>query len=312
LLQGAPDASVQRVSTDSRQVRAGDLFVALRGAHCDGHQFVSAAAAQGAVAALVRSEQLPQPWPACALLAVEDPRRALGRLAAAYRADFALPLIAVGGSNGKTTTKDLLASVLRQRLDTLASPASFNNDLGVPLTLLQLEATHQVAVVEVGTNHPGELAPLVRMVRPRLGVLTNIAREHLEFLGDLAGVAAEEGWLAELLPAEGALFLQGDSDWAEPIARRTAARVIRVGLGPANDWRARDVRLSQTGVTFRVEAPRAAWSGEYRLQLLGRHQVLNALLALAVGAEFGVSRAEMARGLATMPIRIRSRPPCRR
>jgi UDP-N-acetylmuramoyl-tripeptide--D-alanyl-D-alanine ligase len=222
----------------------------------------------------------------------------LSRLAAAYRAEFALPVIAVGGSNGKTTTKDLIASVLRHRLNVLASEASFNNDIGVPLTLLRLETAHQAAVVEAGTNHPGELAPLIRLARPQIGVLTNIAREHLEFLGDLEGVAEEEGWLAELLPADGTLFLNGDSPWAEAISRRTCARVVRVGSGPTNDWRARDVRVSPSGVTFRVTSPQAQWEGEYRLHLVGRHQVTNALFALAVGAAFGLGRPEIHRGLA--------------
>ena len=131
------------------------------------------------------------------MIAVEDTRKALGRLAAQYRKDFALPVVAVGGSNGKTTTKELVASVLRQKLTTLRSEASFNNDIGVPLTLLRLEQSHQAAVLEAGTNHPGELAPLVKMIQPTYGVITCIGREHLEFFGDLAGVAQEEGWLAE-------------------------------------------------------------------------------------------------------------------
>ena len=144
------------------------------------------------------------------MLAVDDTRVALGRLAAAYRQEFELPVVAVGGSNGKTTMKELIASVLRQKLTTLWSEASFNNDIGVPLTLLRLDKSHQAAVLEAGTNHPGELAPLVKMIQPKYGVMTNIGREHLEFFGDVAGVAQEEGWLAELLPADGRLFVNGD------------------------------------------------------------------------------------------------------
>ncbi len=127
------------------------------------------------------------------MIAVEDTRKALGQLAAQYRKEFVLPMVAVGGSNGKTTTKELVASVLRQKLATLWSEASFNNDIGVPLTLLRLEKSHQAAVLEAGTNHPGELAPLVKMIQPNYGVITCIGREHLEFFGDLAGVAREEG-----------------------------------------------------------------------------------------------------------------------
>jgi UDP-N-acetylmuramoyl-tripeptide--D-alanyl-D-alanine ligase len=212
--------------------------------------------------------------PDCAVLTVDDTRAALGRLAAAYRRLFNLPVIAVGGSNGKTTVKELIASVLRQKLATLWSEASFNNDIGVPMTLLRLDKSHQAAVLEAGTNHPGELAPLVKMIQPKYGVLTNIGREHLEFFGDLAGVAEEEGSLAELLPAEGRLFINGDSEWTELITRRTRATVVRVGLGEKNDWRGRGLRLDKNGVTFRVETPKAEYSGEYRVNLLGRHQVL--------------------------------------
>ena len=206
-------------------------------------------------------------------------RAALGKLAAAYRKDFALPVICVGGSNGKTTVKELIASVLEQKLATLWSEASFNNDIGVPLTLLRLEKSHQAAVLEAGTNHPGELAPLVKMIQPKFGVITNIGREHLEFFGDVAGVAREEGWLAELLPADGKLFLNGDNEWTEKIAARTKAKVVRVGIGEKNDWRAEKIRLDKNGVTFRVTARRSEeFSGEYRINLLGRHQVANALL----------------------------------
>ena len=229
---------------------------------------------------------------------MDDVRLALGKLAAIYRKDFALPVVCVGGSNGKTTVKELIASVLRQKLATLWSEASFNNDLGVPLTLLRLEKSHQAAVLEAGTNHPGELAPLVKMIQPKFGVITNIGREHLEFFGDVAGVAREEGRLAELLPADGKLFLNGDNEWTEKIAARTKAQVVRVGLGEKNDWRAEKVRLDKSSVTFRVRAPKEEFCGEYRINLLGRHQVTNALFAIAVSEELGLGRAEIQRGLA--------------
>src|SRR6185436_12549824 len=148
---------------------------------------------------------------------VKDTRQALGRLAARYRRDFDLPVIAIAGSNGKTSTKEILAALLSQRAPTLWSEESFNNDVGVPLTLLNLQARHHAAVLEIGTNHPGELAPLIDMVQPRYGVITSIGREHLEFFGDLAGVAREEGTLAEALPADGKLFINGDDEWTSQI-----------------------------------------------------------------------------------------------
>jgi UDP-N-acetylmuramoyl-tripeptide--D-alanyl-D-alanine ligase len=309
---GSPERVVENVCTDSRSAKPGDLFFAIRGEMFDGHDFIAEVAAKGVAAVVVEKSKVQglmskvktratETTLDCGILAVDDVRAALGQLAAAYRREFALPIVAVGGSNGKTTVKDLLASVLRQKLATLWSEASFNNDIGVPLTLLRLEKSHQAAVVEAGTNHPGELAPLVEMIAPKFGVITNIGREHLEFFGDVAGVVKEEGALAERLPADGTLFLNGDSEWTEKLVARTAAKVVRVGLGEQNDWRAKKVRLDKSGVTFQVEGPDAELNGEYRINLLGRHQVTNAMLAIAVSEELGLGRAEIQRGLAECP-----------
>jgi UDP-N-acetylmuramoyl-tripeptide--D-alanyl-D-alanine ligase len=295
---GSPETRVHRVCTDSRQAQAGDLFFALAGGRFDGHNFLQEVARKGAGAIVAERQRLPADWSACPVIAVEDTRKALGRLAAQYRDDFSLPLVTVGGSNGKTTTKELVASVLRQKFSTLWSEASFNNDIGVPLTLLRLERSHQAAVLEAGTNHPGELAPLVRMMRPSWGVITSIGREHLEFFGTLAGVAHEEGWLAELLPTAGKLFVNGDDKWALRVLERTQAQVVRVGLAEGNDWRARNLRVGKGGVRFVVDAPREGLGGEYRINLLGRHQVINALFAIAIGSELGLDRAQVAAGLA--------------
>jgi UDP-N-acetylmuramoyl-tripeptide--D-alanyl-D-alanine ligase len=298
LLQGDPSSSISRLGTDSRLAHAGELFFGIRGDRFDGHNYLDEVAKKGVAGVVIERSRRPTTLLNCAVIVVKDTRRALGRLGAAYRRDFTLPVIAVGGSNGKTTTKELIAAVLRQKLATLWSEGSFNNDLGVPLTLLRLEKRHEAAVLEVGTNHPGELAPLVRMIQPRYGVITNIGREHLEFFGDVAGVAEEEGWLAELMPADGKLFVNGDNEWADHIAKRTRATTVRVGFSEGNDWRVRRVRLDKQGATFHVNAPRVQYDGEYRINLLGRHQVANALYALAIGAELGLDRAEIQRGLA--------------
>jgi UDP-N-acetylmuramoyl-tripeptide--D-alanyl-D-alanine ligase len=318
IIGGAADAEVKAVCTDSRAAKAGDLFFAIKGDKFDGHDFVAEVAVKGVAAVVVEKKQVGRVTPCaptagrglpalpCAVLAVKDVRAALGKLAAAYRREFDLPVIAVGGSNGKTTVKELLASVLRQKFSTLWSEASFNNDIGVPMTLLRLEKSHQAAVVEAGTNHPGELAPLVKMIAPKFGIITSIGREHLEFFGDVAGVAQEEGWLAELLPADGKLFLNGDSEWADKIAARTKSQVVRVGLGEKNDWRAKKIRLDKNGVTFQVAAPDEKFSGEYRVSLLGKHQAVNALFAAAVGAELGLTRDEIRDGLvACQPAKMR-------
>jgi UDP-N-acetylmuramoyl-tripeptide--D-alanyl-D-alanine ligase len=298
-LTGSPDVLVRRACTDSRSVRAGDLFFALNGDKFDAHDFLPEVMAKEAAAVVVNRERLPVPALGGGVIAVEDTRQALARLAAEYRHDFKLPVVAVGGSNGKTTTKELIASVLRQKLSTLWSEASFNNDIGVPLTLLRLESHHEAAVLEVGTNHPGELAPLVAMLQPQIGVMTSIGREHLEFFGDVRGVAEEEGWLAELLPPAGKLFLNGDTPFAEAVAQRCRATVVRTGFGNQNDWRVTNIRPDDSGVNFRLTSPEEKFSGDYRVNLLGRHQVTNATLAIAVGAELGLDADEIRRGLAS-------------
>jgi UDP-N-acetylmuramoyl-tripeptide--D-alanyl-D-alanine ligase len=296
--RGSANALVKNVCTDSRQAKTGDLFFAIRGERFDGHDFLNEVAVKGVAAIVIEQKKVPPQLPDCAVLVVDDARIALGKLAAAYRKDFNLPIVCIGGSNGKTTVKELLASVLRQKFPTLWSEASFNNDIGVPLTLLRIEKSHQAAVLEVGTNHPGELAPLVKMIQPKLGILTNIGREHLEFFGDVAGVAREEGWLAELLPADRKLFVNGDNEWTEKIVQRTRAKTIRVGVGEKNDWRADKIRLDKNGVIFRVQTAKENFCGEYRINLLGRHQVANALFAIAVSEELGLGRPEICDGLA--------------
>jgi UDP-N-acetylmuramoyl-tripeptide--D-alanyl-D-alanine ligase len=294
-----PGRTVSRICTDSRQAQAGDLFFALSGERFDAHEYLSQVVDAGVAAVVVEKDKVGRVAPRAPLpsIEVDNTRKALGRLAARYRCDFDLPIIAVAGSNGKTTTKELIASVLRQKKPTLWSEASFNNDVGVPLTLLKLETVHQAAVLELGTNHPGELAPLAFMVAPRYAVITNIGREHLEFFHDLDGVAREEGAVAEAVPAGGVVFLNGDNLWSEAIARRTRARVVKVGLGEENHYCARDLKLSENGVSFSVKSQPGKVDGEFRLKLLGRHQVMNALFAIAVGDELGLGRTEIARGV---------------
>ncbi len=290
----------RRVVTDSRQAGPGDLFVALAGDKFDGHAFVPQAIERGVAGVVVCPGRLagtPANFGAAAVLTVENTRVALGRMAARYRADFQMPVVAVGGSNGKTTTKELLASVLRQRYRVCWSEASFNNDIGVPLTLLRLQATDEAAVLEVGTNHPGELAPLLDLVRPRLGAITSIGREHLEFFGDLEGIVREEGSMGEHLPSNGRLVIPGDSPWADALAARSRCPVLRVGLGAGNDWVARHVRPGEHGLEFLVSGPGFDQAEPCRLRLLGAHQATNALIAMAIGTELGLSPGELRQGL---------------
>jgi UDP-N-acetylmuramoyl-tripeptide--D-alanyl-D-alanine ligase len=298
---GSPAALVRRVVTDSRMAEAGDLFVALPGERFDGHDFLGEVAARGVVAVVAERKHAAKVPAGVAAILVDETRAAYGAMAGAYRRGFNLPVICVGGSNGKTTTKELIAAVVGRSRRVLKSEASFNNDVGVPASLLRIESTHAAAVLEAGTNHPGELAPLVRLIAPRLGIVTSIGREHLEHFGDLTGVVAEEGWLPQLLPSAGqggCLFVDGDSPFTGELSARTQARVIRVGFEAANDWRATLRSMDWAGTAFSVSAPISGWSGEYHVPLPGRHSVPNALHALAVACELGVEPTAARDGLA--------------
>lgn len=297
LLSGRGEVVATGISTDSRKITRGDVFFAIRGDKFDGHDFLEQVAKAGASALVVDRGKAPKTTPS-AVIAVNNTRVALGEFAKRYRRDFKLKVVAVCGSNGKTTTKELLASILKRKLSVQWSEASFNNDIGVPITLLGISDKHGAAVLEAGTNHPGELKPLLEMIQPEYGVLTSIGREHLEFFRDVSGVAQEEGTLAEVLPADGRLFLNGDSDWAEPIARRCKGTTLLVGVGKGSGWRVGDVLIFEDGTRFKVLEGKADYRGEYMIRIPGRHQVMNAALALAVAAELGISAEEARRGLA--------------
>lgn len=295
LTENTGNLEITSICTDTRRLKPGCLFVALQGERFDGHAYVKEAIEKGAAAVLVERSVQTGDRPR---LQVANTRTALGEIAAKYRARFDLPICAVAGSNGKTTTKELIASVLAQQFATVKSPASFNNDIGVPLTLMQIEPFHEVGVLEVGTNHPGELARLLPMISPKYGVMTNIGSEHLEFFGSLERVAEEEGCLADFIPPEGTLFLNGDDPWSEKIVKRCRGKIVRVGFANKTDWRAGEIHLDAEGATFSVEAPMDSHCGEYRVNLLGRHQVSNALFAIAVSAELGVEASRIRKGLA--------------
>ena len=280
--------SVSGVCTDSRRLRAGNLFLALCGERFDGHDFLKDSGLKKASAVVVSQARLTDVPPGMPAVSVRNTREALGLIAAAHRKQFSLPVFCVAGSNGKTTTKELLAALLETQFSTLRSQASFNNDIGVPLSLLELDGSHRAAVLEAGTNHPGELAPLVRLIVPRYGVVPQIGREHLEHFGDIDGVIAEESALGEGLPADGVLFLNGDCEAARPLASRTLARVVRTGFDAGNDWQARILDNGWTSTRFEVTAPEPEWCGVFEIAVPGRHMVSNAILALAAAAELRV------------------------
>lgn len=288
LVQGDASKAVTGVSTDSRRAGPGDVFVALRGERFDGHDYVDEVARRG-VAGVVVSMGFGGSVPGdVAVLRTDDTRAALGRMAAAYRGELGATVVAVAGSNGKTTTKELLARVLGTAGPVWWSAASFNNDVGVPLSLMAGAGTDRVGILEAGTNHPGELAPLLRMMRPQVGVLTSIGREHLEFFGDELGVAREEGALAEALGVDGLLALQGDGPFADGIAARCAGRVLRFGWSASHDWRVVSSRSLWEGEEFEVAGGGAGWDGTWRVGVPGRAMASNATAALLVAKELGV------------------------
>ena len=274
------------VSTDSRTLSPGDLFVALSGANFDGHAFVAQAKARGA-AALVVGRPVAEAG-GIAQVVVDDTLAALSRLARNHRRKFHIPVIAIAGSNGKTTTKEMIAAVLRTGREVLSTAGNLNNHIGVPLTLLRLRKEHEAAVVEIGTNHPGELAALLKILEPTHGLLTNIGLEHLEFFGSLGGVAKEEGALFRWLAARGTAFVNAD-DPATATLGRPVKRKVTFGFSRGLDVAGSALRLDARGCPeFRCGGKKVARSFPIRLPVPGAHTAANALAAAAVGVAFKV------------------------
>ncbi|MDD2708988.1 MAG: UDP-N-acetylmuramoyl-tripeptide--D-alanyl-D-alanine ligase [Verrucomicrobiae bacterium] len=292
------------VCTDSRTVKAGDLFVALKGDRFNGHDFLETAALGGAVAALVEQGEMKKRQSPLPMVLVDDVLAGFQTLAGRYRETLPAKTVGVAGSNGKTGTKELIAAVLGVRFSTTKNEGNLNNHIGVPASLLRLNAGYEMGVFEAGTNHPGELMPLLKLIRPEAGVVTCIGEEHLEFFRDLAGVAQEEGAMAEVLPADGLLALKADDPWSEKLAARCHARIAWFGFGPRAVYRAGDLKMGMKTTDFTLFTPVGTIHVE--LPLVGRHQVGNALAAAAIGEFFGLSLAEIRQGLENVkPARMR-------
>jgi len=296
---GQGDRLVTRLSTDSRSLQPGDLFVALRGDNFDGHKFVDQAEKRGAAGAVVEEAWSGQPSPNFALLRVADTLAAYQQIAAQYRRSLGLQVIAITGSNGKTSTKDFTASVLGSRLRVTKTEGNFNNHVGLPRTMLEASAQDKVGVWEIGMNHPGEIAPLARLARPDVAIITNIGIAHLEFMGSREAIAREKGDLAASLGADGTLILNSGDEFAESIAQRTTARVILAGL-ESGGVQARDIVQTASGAEFSILE--GAHHCRAVLPVPGLHMVQNALLAVAAGRVFGLSLEECAAGLAAAPL----------
>lgn len=292
------DVQFTSVSTDSRKIEAGNLFIALRGENFDGAAFVESAARDGAVAAVINADSFAGPAP-CPLLRVEDTRLALGRLAAYWRMQFDLPLVALTGSNGKTTVKEMLAAILREAAgdgeSVLATQGNLNNDIGMPLTLLRLNACHRYAVIEMGMNHAGEIDYLTQIARPDVAVVNNASGAHLAGLGSVEGVARAKGEIFAGLRDNGTAVINADDDYA-PLWRKLAGShaTLEFGLGDQpsihGTWQAREF-----GAHVAVFTPHGEFAVDLRVP--GVHNVRNALAATAAAVALHIPPEKIAAGL---------------
>jgi len=296
-LHGAGAGEVTRVVTDSRLIRAGEFFVALRGEQFDGHAFLPAvkqAAAAGALVSDVNAD-----LNGFTQIEVSETLDALQRLARAYRTQLPLKAIGVTGSNGKTSTKEMIASVLVERFSVIKTIGNYNNHIGLPLTVLGASSADDFGVFEMGMNHAGELAPLCAIARPDAAVITNIGMAHIGHLETREAIAAEKAVVAESIPAEGFVVLNANDDFTDWIAARCQARVVRAGLS-RGDVTAQNIDQCVKGANFTLV--HGARTTQVFLPVHGEHMVANACMAAAVGLEFGLTLEECAAGLAKTTI----------
>ena len=305
VLQGN-DREICGVSTDTRAIENGSLFIALRGANFDGHNYLRQAQERGAIAAVVEAA------PEAALLLnkeglrevsdfplviVPDTTRALGDIARAHRRKFIIPVIGVTGSYGKTTTRALIAAALSPDYVVLSSQENFNNEIGVPLTLLQLDETHKAAVIEMGMRGAGQIAELARIAEPTIGVITNIGPQHIEFLGSIEAIADAKAELLEALPKDGIAILPSAKKYARILAQKAACRIVTFGTEQKADYQAQNTATQADGnISFTIRNAQHAIR-DLRLSLPGMHNALNAAAALAVGDVLGVSVENAIRAL---------------
>ncbi|MFM1651514.1 UDP-N-acetylmuramoyl-tripeptide--D-alanyl-D-alanine ligase [Brevibacillus sp. B_LB10_24] len=303
LLQGDPAQTICSVHFDSRSLTEGSLFVAVQGGNRDGHDFLLQAAEQGASGALITDEsKIPAGLPASfGLILVNDSLRGFQKLSGSYRRQFTFPFIAVTGSNGKTTTKDIIAHVLSQQLATYKTYKNYNNHLGVPYSLLQLERELEVAVLELGMNHAGEIDLLASLVKPQISVITNISDAHIEHFGTKEKIALAKAELLSHTDPDGMVLLNGDNEYLRKISHLYDGKLLFYSVeGPADIW-ADEIEPTESGTRFTVHFR----TGEHFpvfLSLHGRHNVSNALAAIAIGRHFGLAPETICEALKSVSI----------
>lgn len=293
----AGDPTATGYSIDSRTIQPGEIFFAVKGEKMDGHDFVAQAIEKGAIAAVVSREwQLPSGLP---VIVVDDTLLALQTLATCVRRLWGKPLVGITGSAGKTTTKEAIAHVLATRLKVHKSEGNFNNHFGLPLMLLKLQPEHDIAVIEMGMSHAGEITALAKIAQPEVGVVTNVAPVHLEFFDSLAGIARAKYELIESLPATGTAVLNADDEYVSQFGRDFRGKVMQYGLSPTAAIRAENVEArGEHGSVFDIlvggQRERAS------LPLVGSHNVLNALAAVAVALDRGFTLPEAVAALSSL------------
>ncbi len=299
LSPGDGKGTVDRVSTDSRTVKRGELFVAISGENFDGHKFVADTAKAGAAGAMVMHSWKGEVPAHFALLRVPDTLRGYQDLAANYRKSLPLKVLGITGSNGKTSTKDFAAAVLGRRFRVTKTQGNFNNHVGLPRTILETTGEHEVAVWELGMNHPGEIATLAKIAAPDAAIITNVGVAHIEFLGSREAIAREKAELAAVVPPQGWVVLNADDPLTPLLAQKTRARVILAGTSSGAVC-AGEISQSASGSEFTILE--GAHRCRAHVPVPGLHMVQNALLAVAAGRAFGLSLEECAEGLAAAPL----------
>ena len=298
LVMGPGDLIIGGLSTDSREIKTGDLFIALKGEKYDGHAFIKQAVDKGAAGIVIDSDHRPEiPEDQTAgIIVVADTLRALGNLAGWWRHHHTIKIAVITGSAGKTTTKEMCAEILRIGGLTLKNKGNFNNLIGLPLTLLMLEKEHQNAVLEMGMNRPGEIARLTEIADPDIGLITNVGRAHLEGLGDIRGVAKAKAEMVERISSDSQVFLNGDDDLLTEVSRPFQKKVFTFGLGPRNHIRAQNIRsLGREGSTFELQYE--GGSIPLRLTVPGLPNVRNALAAATIALHMGAPSEDIESGL---------------
>jgi UDP-N-acetylmuramoyl-tripeptide--D-alanyl-D-alanine ligase len=294
LVQGDPGMRITGLSTDSRKIRPGELFIALKGERFDGHRFLETVVGSGAAAVLVMEDVTLREN--TGVIKVADTLKALGAIARAHRERFAVPVVGITGSNGKTTTKDLVAAVLEERLQVVKTEKNFNNEIGMPLTLLKLNAATEAAVVEMGMRGLGQIRELAEIAAPTMAVVTNVGLTHLELLHSQENIARAKAELVEALGDDGVAILNGDDPYVRSMQARTSAKTVFYGIDSAIlDYQAVNIATTEAGTRFTVKSGRDLI--EMELPLPGRHNIMNALAAIAVGRELGLGNEAIRNGL---------------